>query len=77
MQARWLPLTIMPPLKALHLDTSLSPAKLAVLDKFSSDWLIETVAPGNEHCLHLLRERGENVDAIPREVIDSDQRRHR
>ena len=89
MQARWLPLTIMPPLKPLHLDTSLSPAKLAVLEKFSSDWLKESLAPGNEHCLktrpdgtkldghhrvHLLRERGEPVDALPREVIDPDQR---
>ncbi len=78
----------LPPLKPLHLDTSLSRPKLAILEKFSSDWLKTSLLPGSEHGLktrpdgtmldghhrvHLLRERGENVDALPREVLNPDQ----
>jgi hypothetical protein len=74
-----------PPLKPLHSDAALSHAKLAVFEKLSSGKLKESLAPGNEHSLktrpdgtmldghhrvHVLRVRGENVNALPREVIE-------
>jgi hypothetical protein len=73
-----------PPLKPLHPESSLSPGKLATLEKFATEKLIQSLAPGQEHCLktrpdgtmldghhrvHVLRGRNENVDALPREVI--------
>jgi hypothetical protein len=75
-----------PPLKPLHSD--LIRSKLAVFEKLSSEALKESLTPGNEHSLktrcdgtmldghhrvHVLRERGENVEALPREVIDRDR----
>lgn len=74
-----------PPLKPLH--TELIRSKLAVFEQLSSDMLKQSLAPGNEHSLktrpdgtmldghhrvHVLRERGEDVDALPREVIERD-----
>lgn len=74
-----------PALKPLHSDASLSRAKLAVFEKLSSEKLKESLAPGNEHSLktrpdgtmldghhrvRVLSARGENVDALPRDVID-------
>ena len=74
-----------PPLKPLHAE--LVGSKLAVFEKLSSDVLKKSLAPGNEHSLktrpdgtmldghhrvHVLRERGEDVDALPREVIERD-----
>jgi hypothetical protein len=76
----------LPPLKPLHLE--LIRSKLAVFEKLSSEALTESLAPGNEHSLktrpdgtmldghhrvHVLRERGENVDALPRELIEKDR----
>jgi len=73
-----------PPLKSLHQETSLSPAKLAALEKISTEELKKSLSPGQPHCLktrpdgtildghhrvHILRRRGENVDALPREVL--------
>ncbi len=75
-----------PPLKPLHAE--LVRSKLAVFEKLSSDVLKKSLAPGNEHSLktrpdgtmldghhrvHVLRERGEDVDALPREVIERDR----
>jgi hypothetical protein len=74
----------LPPLKPLHPESSLSSVKLAVFEKFATEKLIQSLAPGQEHCLktrpdgtmldghhrvHVLRGRSENVDALPREVI--------
>ena len=76
-----------PPLKPLHPDVSLSRPKLAAFQKISSLMLKESLMPGQEHCLkarpdgtmldghhrvHILRGRGENVDALAREVIERD-----
>lgn len=73
-----------PPLRPLHPDSYLGPVKLAVFEKLSSARLKESLAPGNEHCLkarpdgtmldghhrvHVLGGRGEDVNALPREVI--------
>ncbi|MCL4850638.1 MAG: hypothetical protein KJZ78_04570 [Bryobacteraceae bacterium] len=77
-----------PPLKPLHPASSLSPAKLAVFEKFTTEKLKASLAPGQEHCLkarsdgtildghhrvHVLKGRAENVDALPREVIRQSQ----
>ena len=74
-----------PRLKPLHSDTSLRGVKLAVFRKLPSAALKESLSPGHEHSLktrldgtmldghhrvHILRERGESVDEMPREVIE-------
>jgi hypothetical protein len=71
-----------PPLKPLH--SELVPLKLETFGKFTTEELRKSLAPGQEHCLktradgtildghhrvHVLRLRGEDVDALPREVF--------
>ena len=71
-----------PPLKALH--SSLVGLKLQTFEKFSTEELKKSLCPGQEHCLkvredgtildghhrvQVLRARGEDVDALPREII--------
>jgi hypothetical protein len=73
-----------PPLVPLHPKESLSEAKLAVFQKFSTSQLKQSLMPGQEHCLkarpdgtmldghhrvEILRDRGEDVNELPREVI--------
>ena len=73
-----------PPLKSLHPDSSFSAVKLAQHDKLSTTALIESLKPGQpgslkvksdgtvmdgHHRLKLLRERGVDVDSLPREVL--------
>ena len=75
-----------PPLKPLH--SELIRSKLAIIEKLSTAALKESLAPGQEHSLktrpdgtmldghhrvHVLRERGETVDTLPREVIEKDR----
>jgi hypothetical protein len=72
----------MKPLTPLH--SSLIQSKLDVFHKMSTDDLRRMLAPGQEHCLkarpdgtildghhriHVLRTRGEDVDSLPREVV--------
>jgi hypothetical protein len=74
----------MPPLKPLHPDSSLSPAKLAQYAKASTQTLIDSLCPGQagslkarpdgtmvdgHHRIKILRDRGVDVDSLPREVI--------
>jgi hypothetical protein len=74
----------LPPLKPLHPDSSLSPATLQGLDTKSTKELIDSLAPGQpealrvrpdgtilngHHRIKILRARGVDVDALPREVI--------
>jgi len=74
-----------PPLTFLHAEASLSPPKLAIFAKLSSDELKLSLVPGQVHCLktrpdgtildghhrvHVLRTRGEDVDSLPREVLE-------
>jgi hypothetical protein len=74
-----------PPLKPLHAETSLNPAKLATFEKLSTEGLKQSLAPGQPHCLktrpdgtvldghhrvYVLRKRNEDVDALPREVLE-------
>ena len=73
-----------PALRALHPDASISPGKLAQLDQLSTDALMNSLVPGQRDCLktrpdgtiidghhriHILRERGVDVDTLPREII--------
>jgi hypothetical protein len=71
-------------LKPLHSDDALSKAKLQAMGKSDTDTIQRLLLPGNEHCLKarpdgtildghhrikVLRERGVDVNALPREVI--------
>jgi hypothetical protein len=72
-----------PPLKPLHSNASLNPVKLAQIERLSTDVLRQSLLPGQRDCLktrpdgtildghhriHVLRGRGVDVDALPREV---------
>jgi hypothetical protein len=71
-------------LKSLHPDTSLSLAKLAEMVQRSTDFLKQSLVPGQRDCLktrpdgtildghhriYILRKRGVDVDALPREIV--------
>jgi hypothetical protein len=73
------------PLKPLHPETSLNAGKPATFEKQSNDILRRSLLPGQGHCLktrpdgtildghhrvHVLLSRGEDVDALPREILD-------
>jgi hypothetical protein len=73
----------MSPLCPLHPDSSLSPAKLEQYARASTSELIESLRPGQpgslkarddgtmvdgHHRVKILRDRGVNVDLLPREV---------
>jgi ParB-like chromosome segregation protein Spo0J len=73
-----------PPLRFLHPDSSLSPAKLEQYEKLSTEVLAESLRPGQEgslkvrpdgtvvdghHRLKILRGRGVDIDALPREIV--------
>ncbi len=72
-----------PPLKPLHPDSSLSPAKLNQFDGLSTEELIDSLRPGakdalrvrpdgtminGHHRIKILKQRGVDVDALPREI---------
>jgi ParB-like chromosome segregation protein Spo0J len=74
----------MPPLKPLHPDSSLSRAKLETYGKTSTQELIDSLKPGQagalkvrpdgtlvdgHHRIKILRDRGVDVDSLPREII--------
>jgi hypothetical protein len=74
-----------PLLRLLHPLSSLSAAKLKVFEAMSSDVIKQSLRPGQEHCLktkpdgtvldgnhriHVLRERGEEVDLLPRQILE-------
>jgi hypothetical protein len=76
-----------PPLQPLHPDSSLSRAKLDKYDKASTQQLIDSLKPDQEgslkvrpdgtivdghHRIKLLRDRGVDVDGLPREVVPKD-----
>ena len=72
------------PLRPLHTDASLVPAKLVQLDRIPTDVLQNSPLPGQKdslktrpdgtildghHRIHVLRKRGVDVDVLPREII--------
>lgn len=75
---------VRPPLKALHSDSALSKAKLQAMEKLTTEKIKQSLLPGNQHSLkvrpdgtvldghhrvEILRRRGIDVNALPREVI--------
>lgn len=77
----------MPPLVPLHPDEALIPSKLEKYRRLTTDELIDSLRPGQvgslkarpdgtmidgHHRVKVLRERGVDVDALPREVIPRD-----
>ena len=76
-----------PPLKSLHPESSSSQPKLAQFDKLTTEELIESLRPGQagalkvkrdgtmidgHHRIKILRDRGVDVDALPRELFDEE-----
>jgi hypothetical protein len=76
------------PLKALHPDSSINPVKLAQLERLSTETLTTSLLPGQQGCLktrpegtildghhriHILRQRGVDVDDLPREIVLKDE----
>ena len=76
-----------PPLKPLHADSSLVKSKLDKYGNLSEQELIDSLKPGQQgslkvrpdgtivdghHRIKILRDRGVDVDALPREVIPVD-----
>jgi hypothetical protein len=72
-------------LKALHPESSLSQPKLTTFRRFSTEDLIDSLRPGGpgalkvkadgtimdgHHRVYVLRERGVDVDALPRESME-------
>ncbi len=77
----------LPPLKPLHKEDYLIKTKLDGYDKIATEKLIESLRPGlvgslkarpdgtiidGHHRIKVLRGRGVDVDALPREVIQRD-----
>jgi hypothetical protein len=73
-----------PPLKPLHPDTLLSVGKLSETEGLTTDVLQNSLLPGQKdslktrpdgtildghHRIYILRRRGVDVDALPREII--------
>jgi hypothetical protein len=73
-----------PPLIVLHPASSLSAAKLVEVRRLAAEVLIASLLPGQKACLetrrdgtilerhhriHVLRERGVELDRLPREII--------
>jgi ParB-like chromosome segregation protein Spo0J len=73
-----------PPLTPRHPDTLLSSAKLAEMDRRATDVLQNSLLPGQKeplktrpdgtildghHRIYILRRRGVDVDALPREIV--------
>ena len=76
------------PLRPLHPDSSLNAAKLAQVEQLSTEAIKDSLLPGGEGCLktrpdgtildehhriHILRQRGVNVESLPRDIIVKDQ----
>lgn len=74
----------LPPLKPVHTDSALLHLKLEKFRQLSTDELITSLLPGQpgalkvrpdgaildgHHRIKVLRERGVNVDRLPREII--------
>ena len=72
------------PLKSLHPDSSLIPLKLNQYAKLTTEELVDSLQPGQagalkarpdgtmidgHHRIKILRDRGVDVDSLPREVI--------
>lgn len=78
-----------PPIKPLHADSSLIDSKLDKYGKLSNQELIDSLKPGQpgslkvrpdgtmvdgHHRIKILRDRGVDVDSLPREIIPKDSK---
>jgi ParB-like chromosome segregation protein Spo0J len=76
-----------PPLQPLHSDSSLIESKLDKYRKLTEQELIDSLKPGQQgslkvrpdgtvvdghHRIKILRDRGVDVDCLPREIIPKD-----
>ena len=76
------------PLKPLHPDSTLSASKLAIFERLTIEILVQSLVPGQRDCLkarpdgtildghhriHVLRKRGVDVDALPREIVTKEE----
>ena len=76
-----------PPLQSLHPDSSLSQPKLAQFRRLTTAELIASLGPGEagalkarpdgtmfdgHHRIQVLRERGVDVNALPREILSEE-----
>lgn len=76
-----------PPLKALHPDSSLNAVKLAEMERLATETLQVSLLPGVEgslktrpdgtildghHRVHVLRNRGVDVDVLPRDIVEKE-----
>ena len=74
----------LPALKLLHPESTLVPGKLAAFRRLKTEAITASLSPGQENCLktrtdgtildgnhriHVLRERGVDVDKLPREIV--------
>jgi len=74
----------LPPLKPLHSDSSLNQVKLDTFRKLTNQELLDSLVPGQpgslkarpdgtmiegHHRVRILRDRGVDVDALPREIL--------
>ena len=79
---------IQPPLKFLHEDDALSQTKIDRFSGLTTDELVASLKPGEpgslktrpdgtvldgHHRISVLRDRGFNVDSLPREVIPQEE----
>ena len=77
-----------PPLISLHADSALNKGKLEKMERLPTDALCASLMPPLEDCLktrrdgtildghhriYVLRQRGVDVDALPRDVVTKDQ----
>jgi ParB-like chromosome segregation protein Spo0J len=76
------------PFKSLHPEGNLNAGKLAQIDRLSTEALLASLLPGLKECLktrpegtildghhriQILRQRGVDVDGLPRQIIVKDQ----
>ena len=74
----------LPPLKSLHPESTLIPGKLAAFERLTTEAIIASLLPAQASCLktrpdgtildghhriHVLRERGVDVEKLPREIV--------
>jgi hypothetical protein len=79
---------VQPPLKWLHAESALSQTKIDKFSRLSDEELVESLRPGREgslktrpdgtvidghHRIKTLRDRGFDVDSLPREIIPRDE----
>jgi hypothetical protein len=80
-------LSNLPRLKPLHSDSAINMSKLAKMEKLSTEVLVASLREGEgrlkarrdgtildgHHRIHILRKRGVDVDALPRDIIEKEQ----